>query len=154
MNLNREGAKSAEIEKCDQEFRYHDLPQKLNRLSYEVIGAAIEVHRALGPGYFESTYERALSVALKLRGIAFRKQVALPLAYKGVDIGEGRIDMLIAEELVVENKAVEALSGVDVAQLISYLRATRLQLGLLISYNVTRLKDGVCRVVVSPWQIP
>jgi GxxExxY protein len=90
----------------------------------QVIGVAIEVHRVLGPGFLESVYEEALSVELKLRGIPFKRQVGLGIQYKGKDVGEGRMDMLIKDVLVVELKTVESLAPIHKAQAISYLKAT------------------------------
>jgi len=87
-----------------------------------VIGAAIEVHRALGPGYLESVYEQALAVELALRGVGFERQVTFALCYKGHPIGEGRLDLLVEGSLIVELKAVEELSAIHMAQALSYLK--------------------------------
>jgi GxxExxY protein len=114
-----------------------------------VIGAAIEVHRKLGPGYLESVYEDALAIELYLRHIPFVRQAPVAVNYKGHLIGQGRIDIVVADLLVVELKAVEKLSEVHVAQVISYLKATGLHLGLLINFNVPTLKQGLQRVVFS-----
>lgn len=122
---------------------------RLDQLAYEVIGAAIEVHRELGPGYNESIYEEAMAIELELRGIPFKRQLAMPVMYKGRVVGEGRLDMLVAEDLVVEYKAVESLLPVHLAQVLSYLKAVRRRLGLLINFNVAVLKEGVKRVVHS-----
>jgi GxxExxY protein len=118
-----------------------------DRLAREVIGAAIEVHRVLGPGLLESVYEEALCIELQLRGLAFVRQPAVDLAYKGHSVGRGRLDLLVGDRLVVELKAVDALSGVHTAQVISYLRTTGYRLALLINFNVPVLKDGVKRIV-------
>src|SRR5512134_2947555 len=93
---------------------------KLDQLAHAVIGAAIEVHRLLGPGYVEAVYEEALCVELRLRGIPFMRQVTVPVDYKGHPVGEGRLDLLVGDLLVVELKAVEALAPVHSAQVISY----------------------------------
>jgi GxxExxY protein len=122
---------------------------EIDRLAHEVIGAAIEVHRVLGPGYLESVYEQALAAELTLRGISFTRQVAFAVDYKGQPVGEGRLDFLVGGLLVVELKAVETLAPIHSAQVISYLKATRHQLGLLMNFNVRILKDGVKRVVLS-----
>jgi GxxExxY protein len=137
--LNRQDAKTAKKEP----------ERELDQLAHAVIGAGIEVHRTLGPGFLESTYEAALAVEMGLRGIAFERQKPIPLQYKGRNIGEGRLDLLVAECLVVELKAVEALLPIHKAQVISYLKATRLQLGLLINFNVPVLRDGVQRVILT-----
>ncbi|HRQ66592.1 MAG TPA: GxxExxY protein [Xanthomonadaceae bacterium] len=113
-----------------------------------VIGAAIEVHRELGPGLLESTYEACLGVELAARGLAFERQKTLPLVYKGhpVDCGY-RLDLLVEDCVAVELKAVEALLPIHEAQLLTYLRLARLNVGLLINFNVKLLKNGVRRLV-------
>ncbi len=126
-----------------------DLNHKLEALAHEMIGAAIEVHRALGPGYLESVYEKALSVELGLRGVEHVCQHPISLTYKGHDVGEGRVDILAERKLVVELKAVENFAPVHSAQVISYLKSTGSQLGLLINFNVPVLKDGIRRIVLT-----
>src|SRR5262245_58695904 len=106
------------------------LPPEYNVLSEKVIGAAIEVHRLLGPGLLESVYESALCIELQARGIEFERQLKLEIEYKGVRIGEGRIDFLIEKILVVELKAIEAILPIHATQLLTYLRAGHFQLGL------------------------
>ena len=113
-----------------------------------VIGAAIEVQRQLGPGYLESVYEEALAVELTLRKVPFARQVVFALDYKGHKVGEGRMDFLVDDCLVVELKAVEALAPIHTAQAISYLKATKYRLALLINFNVSVLKDGIKRVAL------
>lgn len=115
-----------------------------------MIGSAIEVHRLLGPGFLESVYEEALCVELSLRGIPFARQVPVGVPYKGNTVGEARLDLLVDECLVVELKAVETIAPIHVAQVISYLKATRLRLGLLITFNVTWLRRGIKRVIHTP----
>ncbi|MGI8855833.1 MAG: GxxExxY protein [Thermomicrobiales bacterium] len=123
----------------------------LNRLSHEIIGAAIEVHRSLGPGFLESVYEEALCVELALRKIPFVRQLDIAVAYKGHAVGAGRIDILVDHAVVVELKAVEALVPIHQAQILSYLKSTGYQLGLLINFNVTILRDGIKRITtLSP----
>ena len=123
---------------------------RLDVLTNAVIGAAMEVHRRLGPGLLESAYEGALSVELGLRGISFRRQVRTGVSYKGFPVGQARIDLLIAEELVVELKAESALAPVHRAQILGYLRALDVCLGLILNFNVPRLRDGISRVVRTP----
>ncbi len=119
-----------------------------NPLTRNLIGAAIEVHKALGPGLLESVYEECLASELEWRKIAFERQVPVPIEYRGkrlhVDL---RIDLLVERKIVVELKAVEALLPVHEAQLLTYLRLTRCRWGLLINFNVPVLKDGVKRMV-------
>ncbi|MBV6436377.1 MAG: hypothetical protein AELANPGJ_01636 [Anaerolineae bacterium] len=121
----------------------------VNRLSHRVIGAAIEVHRHLGPGYLESVYEEALAVELAERAIPFSRQHIITVNYKGAAVGESRLDFLIDHRLIVELKAVDDFHPIHTAQVISYLRATRLTLGLLINFNVTTLKTGIRRVILG-----
>lgn len=118
-------------------------------LAKQFIDAAIEVHRELGPGYDEILYENALAVELELRGIPFSRQKTIQVFYKGVPVGEGRLDLLLDNELVVELKAVEELNQKHLAQIISYLKATELPLGLLVNFHVDLLKKGLKRVIYS-----
>ena len=116
-----------------------------------VIGAALEVHRVLGPGFLESVYEEAMAVELGLRGIRFVRQKPLDLLYKGRPVGEGRLDFLIDEALILELKAAEKLLPIHHAQVLSYLKSTGCQLGLLINFNERLLRDGIRRVILSPF---
>ena len=118
-------------------------------LAHEVIGAAIEVHKALGPGFLEEVYERALHVELRIRGIPFQPQVFRQITYKGVIVGKGTLDLLVGDRLVVELKAVREIAPIHRAITISYLRLTNLQLALLINFNVAKLVDGIQRIVRS-----
>jgi GxxExxY protein len=121
----------------------------VNELTYETIGAAIEVHRALGPGLLESAYKECLCKELSLRGVNFRKEVPLPLVYKGYELDCGyRIDVLVAEMVVVELKAIDAIAPIHQAQLLTYLRLGGWRAGLLINFNVAVLKDGILRRVL------
>ena len=122
---------------------------ELDRLAHEVIGAAIEVHRILGPGFLESVSEEALCVELKLRAIPFQRQPPISVVYKGVGTGQGRLDLLVKGKLIVEIKTVEQLAPIHTAQVISYLKATGLQLALLIKFNTAILKDGIKRAIRS-----
>ena len=123
--------------------------QSLDQLAHSVIGAAIDVHREIGPGFLESVYQNALCYELGLRKIAHEAQAPAPVTYKGYAVGEGRIDILVEKRLIVELKAVEAYEAIHQAQVISYLKAMRLSLGLLINFNMPILKDGIRRVVLS-----
>lgn len=123
--------------------------EALNELSRRVIGAALEVHRTLGPGFLESAYEGALCIELQERRIPYVRQPVIELSYKGQAIGEGRMDLLVDGRLVVELKSVESLLPLHTAQLLSYLRSTGHVLGLLINFNTTRLEGGIRRVVLS-----
>lgn len=123
--------------------------EEVDALARKVIGAAIEVHRELGPGYLESVYEEALIIELGLRDIPFERQKTFALDYKGHSVGQGRMDLLIDNKLVVELKAVQALTPIHHAQVLSYLKANKLQLGLLLNFNVPLLKKGIQRVILS-----
>ena len=138
--MNRQDTKSAKSEEPDNE---------IDRLAHAVIGAAIEVHRLLGPGFLESVYEAALCAELTLRRIPFTRQQMIAISYKGQIVGESRLDLLVGAGLVVELKAVEAIAAIHSAQVISYLKITGFQLGLLINFNVPVLKDGIKRVVLT-----
>ena len=123
---------------------------ELNELSGRVIGAAIEVHRHLGPGFLESVYEEALSLELGQTGVPFRRQVSAAVNYKGRRVGETRMDLLVDERLVVELKAIETVLPIHLAQVLSYLKAGDFQLGLLINFNVVALRRGVHRQIWNP----
>ena len=138
--MNRQDAKKKDVEEPNDE---------LDQLVRDVLGAAIEVHRVLGPGFLESVYEEALGIELKLRGIPFKRQVSLGVQYKGERVGEGRMDLLVKDVLIVELKTVDTLAPIHKAQTISYLKATGLKLALLINFNVPVLKDGIKRVILS-----
>jgi len=116
-------------------------------LAEAVIGAAIEVHRELGPGLSELNYRKALCREFDLRGIPHRYEVPVPIMYKGLSVGDGRIDLLVGEKLIIGLKAVETISPVHRAQALTYLRVTKLQLALVINFNVSVLKDGIKRVI-------
>jgi GxxExxY protein len=120
----------------------------VEELAHGVIGAAIEVHRVLGPGFLEAPYEDALCVELEMRGIPFVRQHPVTLKYKGHDVGESRLDLLVGNLLIVELKAVDTLLPIHQAQLMSYLKMMRLKLGLLINFNVRYLKDGIKRIIL------
>jgi GxxExxY protein len=122
----------------------------VNRLTEEVIGAAIEVHKALGPGLLESAYLACLCHELELRGIAFERERPLPIQYKGVNLECGyKIDIIVADTVVIELKAVEKLHPVHEAQLITYLRLGGWNIGLILNFNVNVLKDGIRRRVLG-----
>ncbi len=126
--------------------------ERTNRLAKHVIDAAIEVHRLLGPGFSEGIYEGALAEELTRRSIPFERQLVLPVRYKEVCVGAGRVDLLVGGALIVELKAVEQLATVHVAQLISYLKVSNCCLGLLINFDVDLLRNGIRRVVQSRHQ--
>lgn len=120
----------------------------MNRVSERVLGCAIEVHRELGPGLLESIYESALEREILDAGLRVRRQVALPVRYKGTCLGELRIDLLVEDCLIVEVKSVERPDPVFAAQLLSYLRQSGCRIGLLLNFNSRLLKDGIKRMVL------
>jgi GxxExxY protein len=120
----------------------------LDRLSKEVIGAAIEVHRVLGPGLLESAYEESLAWELTKMGANIERQVVVPVHYKELRIEDGyRIDMLVNKALILELKSVEAFQPVHTAQMLTYLKMTGLRLGLLLNFKVDAMRKGIKRVV-------
>lgn len=121
---------------------------ELNKISEEIIGAAMQVHTTLGPGLLESAYEACLKYELEKRGLKVLSQVGLPVIYDGIKIDVGyRLDLLVEDVVIVELKAVKELIPLHNAQLLSYLKLSELQLGLLINFNVVRLKSGIKRMV-------
>ncbi|MCF1184616.1 GxxExxY protein [Marichromatium gracile] len=123
--------------------------ETLERLAHATIGAAIEVHRQLGPGFLEAVYETALALELASRGIVHQRQVEVGIDYKGTRVGQARLDLLIGERLIVELKTVDTLLPIHKAQLLSYLKALDQPLGLLINFKVPVLRQGIQRVIRS-----
>lgn len=123
--------------------------ENLNLLSYEIIGAAYQVHSELGPGLLESTYEVCLEYELTKRGFKVERQKALPVFYDDVKLDAGyRIDLLVEDSIIVELKAVAAIDPIHKAQVMTYLKLSNLQLGLLLNFNVTDMKKGINRFVM------
>jgi GxxExxY protein len=120
----------------------------LNHLTEKIIGCAIEVHRVLGPGLLESTYEEALCIELTSCRIKHRRQAAIPMSYKGRPLGEYRLDLIVEDAVIVEIKSVERFDPVFQAQVLTYLRATGRKVGLLINFNSKLLRDGVKRIIL------
>jgi GxxExxY protein len=124
-----------------KEYPFKEITEK-------IISCAIEVHSLLGPGLLENLYEEAMEYELKSRGINYQRQKELEITYKGNPIGSYRLDYLIEDKIIVELKCVEAIKGIHIAQLLTYLRAENLRVGLVINFNVERLKDGIKRVIL------
>ena len=118
-------------------------------LTDRILSCAIDVHRQLGPGLLESVYESALSIELRYRGIPFKRQVGFPLYYRGELISEHRPDLIVEETVVVEVKTVERFEPIHTAQMLTYLRVTSMQLGLLLNFNSETMKAGIRRVVLK-----
>ena len=121
---------------------------EINALTEKIIGCAIEVHRQLGPGLLESTYEAALCVELADAGMECKQQVVFPILYKEREIGKYRLDLLIEDAVIVEIKSVERADPIFEAQLLTYLRVTGKRVGLLINFNSRLLKYGIKRIVL------
>ncbi len=121
---------------------------KINDLTGKIIGLAIKVHRTLGPGFLESVYQAAMAYELTKAGIAFEREKALPVIYEEIKLDVGfRCDFLIEDRVILECKAVGKLTPIDEAQLLNYLKITKLTVGLLINFNVLVLKNGIKRMV-------
>lgn len=119
-----------------------------NEISNIIIGCALEVHKHLGPGLLESTYEACLAFELKQKGLIVSQQQALPIVYKDVKLNAGyRIDLLVENLIIVEIKSVDALADIHIAQLLTYLKLKELKLGLLVNFNSCLLKTGIRKVV-------
>ena len=128
-----------------------------NQISSLIIGAAIEVHRYHGPGLIEQIYEESLCHEFNLRGIPFRRQQPVPIYYKGVRLGSDLcLDLIVHEKVIVDNKAKESILPIDKMKLLSYLRLSKLRLGLIINFHAAVLKDGIVRVVndLAPYEPP
>lgn len=120
----------------------------INELSSKIIGAAIEVHKVLGPGLLESAYEECLCHELRLRRTSYERQKLLPLAYKGKKLDCGyRLDLVVEDVIIVELKSCESIELIHRAQLLSYLKLSGLRLGLLLNFNVPVMRDGIVRIV-------
>jgi GxxExxY protein len=140
METNRRGAENTEG---------REVGEEINQLTGEVIGAAIEVHRVLGPGFLEEVYKEALIIEFFRCGIPHLVEKSVTINYKGHEVGQGRLDFLVANCLIVELKAVQNLAPIHEAQVLSYLKMTNYPLALLINFNVPLLKDGIKRIILS-----
>tara|TARA_R110002051_G_scaffold241712_1_gene302112 strand:+ start:82949 stop:83329 length:381 start_codon:yes stop_codon:yes gene_type:complete len=124
---------------------------KNNDLTNSIIGAAIEVHKALGPGLLESAYQECLMYELKCKGLEVKKEVALPIVYKEVKLDHGyRLDLLVENRIVIELKTVECFTDVHFAQILTYLKLGGYELGLLINFHTSLLKNGIKRFIHTP----
>ena len=127
------------------------MDDELNKLSSDIIGAAMEVHRELGPGLLESTYQKALVHELRLRKFEVLTEVSLPVSYKKLEIRDAyRIDMVVNNTIILELKAVQKIEDLHKAQLLTYLHLAKKPLGLLLNFNVPRLKEGIRRLINKP----
>ncbi len=125
------------------------INMEINQITEKIIGCAIEVHKQLGPGLLESAYEECLFYELINKGLNVKKQLALPLVYKEIKLDAGyRIDLLVENKVIIEIKSVDAIADIHKAQLMTYMKLANIKLGLLINFNVTRLKDGIVRWII------
>ncbi len=143
--MNREDAHDAK----EEERRMRQLGEEVEQLAYRAIGAAIEVHRLLGPGFLESVYQESLEIEFQIRGIACQPKKPVAITYKGHPVGAGQLDFMVGDSLIVELKAVEKLAPIHEAQVISYLKMTKKNLALLINFNVPILKEGIKRIILT-----
>ncbi|MBY0263793.1 MAG: GxxExxY protein [Phycisphaerales bacterium] len=128
--------------------RYPELAER-DELTRETIGAAIAVHKTLGPGLLEGVYHECMKLELSARGIPFESEVAVPIVYRGVQLkAQHRIDLIVAKRVIVELKAVDTLAKIHEAQLLTYLRLTGLKTGLLFNFNSPYLKDAMKRILL------
>jgi GxxExxY protein len=140
-NFNHGGHRDTRIKK------YREMEENL--ITEKIIGCAIEVHKQLGAGLLESAYEECLFYELINKGLNVKKQLALPLVYKEIKLDAGyRIDLLVESKVIVEIKSVEAIADIHKAQLMTYMKLANIKLGLLINFNVVRLKDGIVRWII------
>ena len=131
-------------------FTTKDTKASADLVSYDIVGAAIEVHRQLGPRLLESAYEACICRELVLRGIAFERQVALPLQYRGMRLDCGyRLDLIVAGLVIVEVKSAAKVLPIHRAQVLTYLKLLKLNLGFIVNFNVERLRLGLYRIVLS-----
>jgi GxxExxY protein len=147
--MNHEGHEDHEVKHDPFSMRLHSpLTEEAERAMTETIGCAIAVHRALGPGFPESIYKKAMHIELKARGISYESEKPIAVPYRGIQIEGQRVDLVIEGMIVVELKAIVRFDDVHKAQVISYLRTTGLRGGLLINFRVPVLKAGLQRIVV------
>ena len=125
-----------------------EFPEERDQLTEKIIGCAIEVHRTLGPGLLESTYESALCVELAIAGLSFQRQLVVPVAYKNQPVGEYRLDLVVEKSVILELKSVDRFDSIFEAQLLAYMKITGLKRGLLLNFNSRLLKDGIKRLVL------
>ncbi len=128
-------------------MKYAPVPDVTERAATETIGAAIEVHRHLGPGFLEKIYQEALCLELSSRGISFEREKPIAVTYKAVSIPGQRVDLIVARCVIVELKAIVNLHAIHEAKLLSYLKTTGLRVGLLLNFHEPTLKQGLKRVV-------
>ena len=125
-----------------------EFQEQKDPLTEKIIGYAIEVHRTLGPGLLEATYESALCIELEFGGLKFERQVSIPVNYKSRVIGDYRLDLVVEKSVILEIKSVDRFDPIFEAQLLTYLKITGLRCGLLLNFNSRLLKDGIKRLIL------
>ena len=125
-----------------------DLPVETEDLANRVIGCCIDVHRALGPGLLETIYARAVCIELDHAGILYQREREIPVTYRGELLCQQRLDIVVADQIILEIKSVEHINPVHRAQLTTYLRISKIRLGLLFNFNVAILQDGIKRIIL------
>ena len=143
----KETTENPESDNRKNKFRCSHEEFPLKEITKKIISCAIEVYSTLGPGLLESVYEEALAYELELREIRYARQKEIGLKYKGRNIGRHKIDFLVEDEVIVELKAVESINKIYEAQLLTYLKAMKKRVGLLLNFNVQRLKEGIKRLI-------
>jgi len=146
--LYEKRGKNNETTESTEEYSEYSKRISFKDITERIISCSIEVHSALGPGLLENVYEEALAYEFEIRCIPYERQKEVGLKYKGRNIGKHRIDYLIENQVIVELKAVEAINKIYEAQLLTYLKAMNKRVGLLINFNVERLKDGIKRLII------
>jgi GxxExxY protein len=147
-NLSHEDTKGTKEHELLMLRIHSPLSDDLEQLAHDVIGGCVEVHRALGPGLLEAIYARAVAIEMTARAIPFEAERSFPVRYRGVLLCQQRLDILVANQIVVEVKSVERLDSIHVAQVLSYLHVADVRLGLLINFNESILKNGIRRVIL------
>jgi len=137
-----------ELDKLIADYCPKPIPEHINQLTGQVVDAAINIHKAIGPGLLESAYEICMTRELSKRNIKFRTQVTMPIDYDGIKLDAGyRLDILVEEQVIVELKSVEKLTPLHKSQLLTYLKFSKCRVGLLINFNTRRLADEIIRCV-------
>jgi GxxExxY protein len=142
-------ARALEHEAHEDHKGHEGLTARSEMLARAIVDAGLKVHRTLGPGLLESAYEHCLAQELRTRGVSLRRQVAMPIVYDGVKLNAGyRLDMVVEEAIIIEIKAIDALTRVHEAQILTYLRLSGLRMGFLMNFNVVLFKQGLKRLVL------
>jgi len=130
-------------------MKHEAIPAEVDAIAHKIVGAALEVHRALGPGLLESVYEECLAHEIRKHGLSVGRQLQVPIVYDGIRFDAGfKVDLLVDKKVIVELKGVEKVLPVHKAQVLTYLKLANCRLGLLINFNVPLIKDGISRIVL------